>query len=152
MQRTLWQPIFSALSTSHTASKLVDFSTCEISDALIKLKLPHGGYLPDINMFSPLNSGLRICGPAYTVRLVLGSDTTAPKLSTHFVDATPAGSIIVISSPPGWVLFQVSGQITRFVFLPFRGQECRMGWAYDCRCNGSLSQGGNHLREMPRPR
>ena len=100
MHRTL-SHILSALSTSRTTSKLVDFSTCEISDALLKLKLPHGGYIPDINMFSPSNPSLRICGPAYTVRFVLGSDTTAPKLSAHFVDTTPKGSIIVISSPPG---------------------------------------------------
>ncbi|KAJ3570391.1 hypothetical protein NP233_g4437 [Leucocoprinus birnbaumii] len=92
-------------STARTTSKLIDFSTCEISDALIKLKLPHGGYIPDINMYSPSTSGsgLRICGPAYTVKLVSGSDNTSPKLSSHFVDTTPEGSVIVIGAPPGRV-------------------------------------------------
>ena len=99
-----YDPIITAMSNAiRTTSQLVEFSTCEISDALIKLKLPHGGYIPDIYMLSPSasESSLRICGPAYTVRMVLGSDTAAPKLSAHFVDTTPEGSVIVIGAPPG---------------------------------------------------
>lgn len=90
-------------STARGTSKLIEFSTCEISDALIKLKLPHGGYIPDIHMLSPSASGsdVRICGPAYTVRMVSASDTTSPKLSAHFVDTAPEGSVIVIAAPPG---------------------------------------------------
>ncbi|KAF9567961.1 RraA-like protein [Agrocybe pediades] len=53
-------------------------------------------------MMSPAtsNSTVRICSPAYTVQMVLGSNTTAPKLSAHFVDTAPAGSVIVIDAPP----------------------------------------------------
>ncbi|PPQ68037.1 hypothetical protein CVT25_014498 [Psilocybe cyanescens] len=81
---------------------LADFSTCEISDALIKLSVPHGGHIPDIHMVSPgtSNSDVRICSPAYTVKMVLASNTTAPKLTSHFVDTAPAGSAIVIDAPP----------------------------------------------------
>ncbi|KAF4567615.1 hypothetical protein EYR40_006616 [Pleurotus pulmonarius] len=82
-------------------SRLAAFSSCEISDALIKLGIPHGGYIPDINMVSPATSSdIRICGPAYTVQMVLASDKTAPKLEKHFVDTAPEGSIIVIDAPP----------------------------------------------------
>ncbi|RDB24734.1 4-hydroxy-4-methyl-2-oxoglutarate aldolase [Hypsizygus marmoreus] len=81
------------------ASALVEFSTCEISDALIKLDIPHGGYIPDISMISAPTGG-RICAPAYTVRMICASDTSAPKLSNHFVDTAPAGSIIFIDAPP----------------------------------------------------
>ena len=35
------------------ATALSEFSTCEVSDALIKLKIPHGGYLPDVKMLTP---------------------------------------------------------------------------------------------------
>ncbi|KAI0368350.1 RraA-like protein [Pilatotrama ljubarskyi] len=80
-------------------TNLAEFSTCEISDALIKLGSPHGGHIPDIHMLSPSDSTTRICGPAYTVQMVLGSDTTAPKLSTHFVDTAPEGSVVVINAP-----------------------------------------------------
>ncbi|EIW62876.1 RraA-like protein [Trametes versicolor FP-101664 SS1] len=78
---------------------LAEFSTCEISDALIKLGSPHGGHIPDIHMLSPADSTTRLCGPAYTVQMVLGSDTSAPKLSAHFVDTAPEGSVVVISAP-----------------------------------------------------
>lgn len=82
---------------------LAKFSTCEISDALIKLSIPHGGYIPDINTISP-DSSVGICGPAYTVQMVLAaSQTSGSKLSSHFVDTAPSGSIIVIDVPPGSV-------------------------------------------------
>jgi len=80
---------------------LADFSTCEISDALIKLDVPSGGHIPDIHMVSPVtDAGFRICCPAYTVKMV-NSDEEAPSLSEHFVDTAPAGSVIVIEAPKG---------------------------------------------------
>jgi hypothetical protein len=91
-----------------------DFSTCEVSDALIKLGVPHGGHIPDIHCISPHSrseSGgpaaqgvpVRLCGPAYTVRMVFASDCDAPKLQqSHFVDLAPEGSIVFVSAPSGW--------------------------------------------------
>ncbi|KAI0358682.1 RraA-like protein [Trametes cingulata] len=89
------------MSSDATAiqDRLAGFSTCEISDALIKLGSPHGGHIPDIHMLSPSDPTTRVCGPAYTVQMVLGSDTTAPKLSAHFVDTAPVGSVVVINAP-----------------------------------------------------
>jgi len=79
---------------------LAQFSTCEVSDALLKLGLLNGGHIPDIAMISPQNdSGLSLCAPAYTVKMVLASDVAAPRLSHHFVDTAPAGSFIVIDGP-----------------------------------------------------
>ncbi|KAI1795676.1 RraA-like protein [Ganoderma leucocontextum] len=86
-------------SASDVQSKLAGFSTCEISDALIKLGEPHGGHIPDMTMLSPSDQSTRLCGPAYTVQMVLGSDQDAPKLSAHFVDTTPQGSVVVINAP-----------------------------------------------------
>lgn len=77
-----------------------DYATTELSDALIKLGVKHGGYLPGIQQYSPM-AGVRISGPAYTVQMVPFNDTTAPKPTQHFVDAAPEGHIIVISAPPG---------------------------------------------------
>lgn len=93
-----------------------DFSTCEVSDALIKLGVPHGGHIPDILCISshsrsesdgPAAQGVpvpvRLCGPAYTVRMVFASDRDAPKLQqSHFVDLAPEGSIAFVSAPLGW--------------------------------------------------
>ncbi|KAL4073910.1 RraA-like protein [Scleroderma yunnanense] len=77
------------------------FSSCEISDALIKLGVLHGGLIPDLHVFSPApsTSPPKICAPAYTVKMVSASDKNAPKLSTHFVDTAPPGSVIVIDAP-----------------------------------------------------
>ncbi|KAL1736153.1 ribonuclease E inhibitor RraA/Dimethylmenaquinone methyltransferase [Schizophyllum commune] len=86
-------------SSAPRTTRLSELSTCEISDALIKLGVPHGGLLPDIHLKAP-SQDARICGPAYTVKMVLSSDTSAPKLSGHFVDQAPAGSVIVIDAPP----------------------------------------------------
>ncbi|KAJ3507633.1 hypothetical protein NLJ89_g6193 [Agrocybe chaxingu] len=85
------------------SSLLAQFSTCEISDALIKLSVPHGGLIPDIHMISPTtsNSDVRLCSPAYTVQMVLASNKEAPTLSEHFVDTAVAGSVVVIDAPPG---------------------------------------------------
>jgi len=53
-------------------------------------------------MLSPSTSSsdFKMCAPAYTVKMVLSSNNTAPKLSEHFVDTAPAGSVIVIDAPP----------------------------------------------------
>ncbi|KAL1670064.1 ribonuclease E inhibitor RraA/Dimethylmenaquinone methyltransferase [Schizophyllum commune] len=86
-------------SSAPRTTRLSELSTCQISDALIKLGVPHGGLLPDIHLKAP-SQDARICGPAYTVRMVLSSNTSAPKLSGHFVDQAPEGSVIVIEAPP----------------------------------------------------
>lgn len=88
----------SRVRSSH--SGLSNFSSCELSDALVKLGLPHGGHIPDIHMLSPSDPSTRICGPAYTVKMVLASDDTAPKLDKHFVDEATPNSVIVIDAPP----------------------------------------------------
>jgi regulator of RNase E activity RraA len=77
---------------------LANYTTCEISDALIKHGLPHGGHIPDILPLSPVPS-TRICGPAYTVQMELFSHTSSPKLSSHFIDTAPEGCVIVIDAP-----------------------------------------------------
>ena len=84
--------------------QLSEFSACEISDALIKLGFPNGGHIPDIHLVSPSGSSKVICGPAYTVQMVLSSDTSSPRLSSHFIDTAPAGTVIVIDAPPSSVL------------------------------------------------
>lgn len=92
---------------------LADFSTCEISDALIKLSVPHGGYIPDIFMLSPAmsNCKVKLCGPAYTVQMVMATSKETQSLSEHFVDTAPTGSVIVIDAPKGFRSSQFSDRI-----------------------------------------
>jgi len=91
--------------TAGIVSKLSGFSTCELSDALVKLQVPSGGHIPDIHRVSSrsgdgTDSGGTLCGPAYTVKMVSGSDHNAPRLLEHFVDTAEDGSVIVIDAPP----------------------------------------------------
>ncbi|TDZ10336.1 4-hydroxy-4-methyl-2-oxoglutarate aldolase [Colletotrichum sidae] len=76
------------------------FTSCDIGDALVKLKHPYGGFLDGIRMFSP-GAGTRIFGPAVTVQMVEVSDTSAPKLDRHFVDHNEDGGVMYIQQPRG---------------------------------------------------
>ncbi|KAK0530739.1 hypothetical protein OC834_003206 [Tilletia horrida] len=79
-------------------TRIREFSTCEVSDALIKLKVPHGGHVPGIDIFSPehIDGETRVCGPAFTVK----KDKDAPKPPKHFVDASEPGSVMFVTCPP----------------------------------------------------
>ncbi|PWN93840.1 RraA-like protein [Acaromyces ingoldii] len=95
-----------AKGTKELVSLLEKFGTCEIADALVKLKNRSGGHLPGIFAHAPRSdkAGLStgICGPAFTVEMVSQADIDAPKPDKHFVDATEGheGCVMVISAPP----------------------------------------------------
>ena len=59
---------------------------CDVSDALCKLKLPHGGFLPGLTMWSPQRQDgpTKIVGPAYTVQYA-PLDDPRPKYPSHYV-------------------------------------------------------------------
>jgi len=75
----------------------------QIGDALVKLKVPYGGYLHGIKMFSPLQQAgeTKIFGPVYTVQMIEASNTTAPKTDKHFADGIEKDSVVFISQPKG---------------------------------------------------
>jgi regulator of RNase E activity RraA len=75
----------------------------QIGDALVKLKVPYGGYLHGIKMFSPAHQAgeTKVFGPAYTVQMVEASNTTAPKTAKHFADGIEKDSVVFISQPKG---------------------------------------------------
>ncbi|CAO1623552.1 unnamed protein product [Parajaminaea phylloscopi] len=91
--------------TKALVTALEEFGTCEISDALIKLNHPTGGHLPGIDLISPrLADGKevashKVCGQVFPVEMVATSNASAPKPETHFVDAAPQDSIMLITAP-----------------------------------------------------
>ena len=126
------------------------FSTCEISDALIKLGVPHGGFIPDIHMLSPSPpSNVCLCARAYTVQMV-PADPSVPKLSSHFVDTVPFESVIVINAPHRSVLL--------YFFLFFmstdkcncRCQKRRLGRTHDGWCTRPRCSRSHHLWSLQR--
>ena len=80
-----------------------DFSTREISDALLKLGVPQGRHIPDIHHIQvshPGGAGV----PAYTVHLVLASERDIPtKQQGHFFFRSRAERPCRVcpSAPPG---------------------------------------------------
>merc|ERR1711939_813610 len=76
------------MSSDPIVQQLLNFTACDVSDALLKLKHPHGGFLSGISLWSPERQvgNTKIVGKAYTVRYVLNSDTEAPTFEDgHYV-------------------------------------------------------------------
>ncbi|RSL83213.1 hypothetical protein CEP52_013869 [Fusarium oligoseptatum] len=88
------------MAPSKALDLLRRFTSCDIGDALVKLKYPYGGFLDGIRIFSP-DSQARIIGPAVTVKMVESSDESAPSLDKHFVDHNEDGGIMYIQQPKG---------------------------------------------------
>ncbi|KAJ5766575.1 uncharacterized protein N7511_004191 [Penicillium nucicola] len=93
------------VASAKAIKALGKFASCDIGDALVNLGLRHGGYLSGLKMYSPGSNGTvaKICGPAYTVRMVHASDKTSPNPPHHFVDGIPKGSVVFISQPKGLI-------------------------------------------------
>ncbi|KAM0281539.1 hypothetical protein ACHAO9_010702 [Fusarium lateritium] len=85
------------MSSSKARELLRKFTTCDIGDALVKLKYPYGGFLDGIRLYSP-DSQTRIFGPAVTVKMVESSDKSAPKLEKHFVDHNVEAGVMYIQA------------------------------------------------------
>ncbi|KAK6516474.1 hypothetical protein TWF506_006381 [Arthrobotrys conoides] len=82
---------------------LAAYTACDISDALLKLKVPGAGFLADISLHTPSKqSQPPIISPAHTVLFVPKSSSTPSTLppSSHFADLTPSSTITIISQPP----------------------------------------------------
>lgn len=62
--------------------------SCDVSDALVKLKFRNGGFLSGLTMWSPerQNGPTKIIGPAYTVEYAPLNDLRS-KHPTHYVRA-----------------------------------------------------------------
>ncbi|KAJ5095518.1 ribonuclease E inhibitor RraA/Dimethylmenaquinone methyltransferase [Penicillium alfredii] len=87
------------MSISRALQGLKRFTTCDIGDALVKLKHPYGGFLDGLQMYSPGN-GTSIYGPAITVKMV-ETKSPGPTPAQHFADANEAGHIMYIQQPKG---------------------------------------------------
>ncbi|KAK5171239.1 uncharacterized protein LTR77_004383 [Saxophila tyrrhenica] len=90
------------MNTKAIVKGLQAYTTCDVADALLKLKVPHGGFLAGLTMWSPTRQEgpTKAIGPAYTVRYVRKSYENEPKPSGHYIDSIPSGAVVFISAPP----------------------------------------------------
>ena len=108
--------------SDNAVSILKAYTACDISDALLKLKVPGAGFLPDLQPIAGPGAigpggtgsaapeadgpGSRTVAPASTVLFVpkgTSLDTPPPNIpdGTHWADLTPAGSFVVLRQPDG---------------------------------------------------
>ncbi|KAL4903851.1 ribonuclease E inhibitor RraA/Dimethylmenaquinone methyltransferase [Aspergillus multicolor] len=93
--------------TSNAFQALKQFSSCDIGDALVKLRYPYGGFFDGLRMRSPApsspsssgaSSGVRIHGPAVTVKMI-ETNSPGPTPPLHFADANRKDAIMYIQQP-----------------------------------------------------
>ncbi|KAJ9256880.1 hypothetical protein DTO195F2_5705 [Paecilomyces variotii] len=70
--------------------RLLNYSACEISDALLTLGVPGAGFLPDIG---PINTGNKVVAPAVTVLFVPRASPSFPTLIPSDFSTTPDSNI-----------------------------------------------------------
>ena len=106
------------MATKEQLQVLQKYTACDISDALLKLKVPNCGFLPDMNLYTPSPSNQILIAPASTVKFApkITSDIESygPKNlppGTHWVDLTEPESIVVISQPKGQICAVTGGMM-----------------------------------------
>ncbi|KAK2049820.1 DlpA domain-containing protein [Colletotrichum somersetense] len=89
-------------------ASLQNFTACDISDALVKLKVPGAGFLPDLQLLGQSNAADApvIIAPASTVLFARKGETldspqaNIPK-DAHWADITQPGTVVIIRQPDG---------------------------------------------------
>ncbi|KAF5560061.1 dlpA [Fusarium phyllophilum] len=88
--------------------KLQQYSACDISDALLKLKVPGAGFVADLNLYSSSEGDATsvTVAPVSTV-LFASKGQDLPEIQksipegTHWADLTEPGTIVVLKQPDG---------------------------------------------------
>lgn len=94
--------------SAHLVAQLQTYTACDISDALLKLKVPGAGFIADLNLYCPQpgQDTTPTIAPVSTVLFIAKGETPADPVPNipdglHWSDATEPGSFIVIKQPPG---------------------------------------------------
>jgi regulator of RNase E activity RraA len=94
-------------------AQLEQYSACDISDALLKLKVPGAGYVADLVAYSPQQGGQATessvtIAPVFTVLFApkgQAADNSLPSQNipkdVHWADLAQPGAFAVLKQPPG---------------------------------------------------
>jgi regulator of RNase E activity RraA len=99
-------------TTEGQLQALRKYTACDIADALLKLKVPNAGFLPDLHFFAPHPSTSTkteiTIAPASTVIFTSKTSTDVSDLpegnipaGKHWVDLTEPETIVVMKQPNG---------------------------------------------------
>lgn len=95
--------------SSATVARLEQYTACDISDALLKLKVPGAGFIADLNSYSTKGGNdaqtLTIAPVSTILWAAKGETLTEPTPNmpkeTHWADVTKSGTFVVMKQPPG---------------------------------------------------
>lgn len=95
-------------SSAEQVTQLRQYSACDISDALLKLKVPGAGFVADLNLYSPPagDPGSVTVAPVSTVLFAAKGQDLAEPVSNipkgvHWADLTIPGTIVVLKQQEG---------------------------------------------------
>lgn len=95
-------------SSAEDIAQLRQYNACDISDALLKLKVPGAGFVADLNLYSPPagDSASVTIAPVSTVLFAAKGQDLAELASNipkgvHWADLTVPGTIVVLKQPEG---------------------------------------------------
>lgn len=98
----------SSSSITTITTTLSSYTSCDISDALLKLKCPNSGFLSDLHPFCSLpkstsSASKPIIAPVSTVLFTGKKDAGESNIpdGKHWVDCTEKGTFVLISQPDG---------------------------------------------------
>lgn len=86
-------------TSSDLDSLFSDFSTCDVSDGLLKLGVKSGGFLPDISLRTTMAPVARCVGRVWPVQFVEKSSPRKAEYTGHYIDHVPAGKVVLLSCP-----------------------------------------------------
>lgn len=91
-----------------TVSRLQQYTACDISDALVKLKVPGAGFVADLNLYSHVRGDdvSVTVAPVSTVLFAVKGDTPAEPPTnipgdSHWADLTEPDTVVIIKQPDG---------------------------------------------------
>lgn len=84
-------------NTKRIIEKLSKYTSCDISDALVKYKNKYGGTLPNLKRYSSNSRNDTMVGSAYTV-LFAPKDDPRDAINGGYIDNLPEDSILVIAT------------------------------------------------------
>ncbi|KAG7809443.1 hypothetical protein KL921_003440 [Ogataea angusta] len=74
------------------------YSTCDVSDALLKFGVSNGGFFPNLTRFS--TNGTTMAGKAYTVLFAARDDPNHEEIKGGYIDKLPEDAVLVIGLTP----------------------------------------------------
>jgi regulator of RNase E activity RraA len=96
------------MASANDILELQRYSACDISDALLKLKVPGAGFIADLGLVSPAqaSTALVTVAPVSTVLFApKGQELAEPAANipkgVHWADLTVPGTIVVLKHPDG---------------------------------------------------